>query len=77
MTEVEPADILRRLRRVEDELAIMRIIASYGPLVAAGSAHFANRRGARYCARVCAGSNFAANPTGGESPAAPASARRR
>ncbi|NKY44987.1 nuclear transport factor 2 family protein [Nocardia cerradoensis] len=38
MTEIELTDILRRLRRVEDELAIMRIIASYGPLVDAGQA---------------------------------------
>ncbi|MFF0501158.1 nuclear transport factor 2 family protein [Nocardia aobensis] len=38
MAETELADILRRLRRVEDELAIMRIIASYGPLVDAGQA---------------------------------------
>ncbi len=38
MIEVELADILRRLRRVEDELAILRIIASYGPLVDAGEA---------------------------------------
>lgn len=32
------AEVLRRLRRVEDELAIMRLIASYGPLVDAGAA---------------------------------------
>ncbi|WP_372466009.1 nuclear transport factor 2 family protein [Nocardia spumae] len=30
--------ILSRLRRVEDELAILRLIASYGPLVDAGAA---------------------------------------
>lgn len=31
-------EILSRLRRVEDELAITRLIASYGPLVDSGSA---------------------------------------
>lgn len=34
----EIAEVLRRLRRVEDELEIMRLIASYGPLVDAGEA---------------------------------------
>ncbi|MFF0456883.1 nuclear transport factor 2 family protein [Nocardia africana] len=38
MAEIELTDVLRRLRRVEDELAIMRLIASYGPLVDAGEA---------------------------------------
>lgn len=33
-----PDDLERRLRRIEDELALMRIIASYGPAVDSGSA---------------------------------------
>ncbi|MGE2721655.1 nuclear transport factor 2 family protein [Mycolicibacterium celeriflavum] len=36
MTEL--ADLERRLRRIEDERAIERLIASYGPLVDAGEA---------------------------------------
>ncbi|NKY86733.1 nuclear transport factor 2 family protein [Nocardia veterana] len=38
MTADDLTEVLRRLRRIEDELAIMRLIASYGPLVDAGAA---------------------------------------
>ena len=38
MSEDRYADLERRLVRVEDELAITRMIASYGPLVDAGEA---------------------------------------
>ncbi|MFL6023628.1 MAG: nuclear transport factor 2 family protein [Marmoricola sp.] len=38
MSDDRLADLERRLTRVEDELAILRMIASYGPLVDAGEA---------------------------------------
>ncbi|TXH25635.1 MAG: nuclear transport factor 2 family protein [Mycobacterium sp.] len=38
MTEPQLADLQRRLQRIEDERAIERLIASYGPLVDAGDA---------------------------------------
>jgi hypothetical protein len=38
MTEERLARLEQRLQRLEDELAITRLIASYGPLVDAGEA---------------------------------------
>ena len=38
MTEQRLAELEARLRRIEDEGAIERMIASYGPLVDAGEA---------------------------------------
>lgn len=36
MSEQQWADLDRRLRQVEDELAVLRVVASYGPLVDVG-----------------------------------------
>lgn len=36
MSEARWADLERRLQRVEDELAVLRVVASYGPLVDVG-----------------------------------------
>jgi len=38
VTDEQLADVQRRLQRIEDERAIERLIASYGPLVDAGEA---------------------------------------
>lgn len=38
MTDERLADLQRRLQRIEDERAVERVIASYGPLVDAGDA---------------------------------------
>lgn len=43
MTEERLADLERRLQRIDDERAIERLIASYGPLVDAGEADAASR----------------------------------
>ncbi|WP_132992942.1 nuclear transport factor 2 family protein [Gordonia zhaorongruii] len=42
MTDTVLADLLARVRRLEDERDIARLIASYGPLVDAGEAHAAS-----------------------------------
>lgn len=43
MTDARLAELERRLQRIEDERAIERLIASYGPLVDAGEAEEAAR----------------------------------